>query len=167
MVSRVRQLTRELTSQPSIRPLDPQDLSTVRAMFDRVSDEAVYRRFFTGGPSGPRSELDYLAAVDGHDRLALVAVAGGRTVGLARYHRTGDGHADVAVIVEDAWQHHGVGRRLLSELVHAARGEGVVSLDMTILGENVPALRLLRRLAPWRQLRLDHGVFEASVGIAG
>ena len=163
----MRQLTGEPTSQPCIRPFDHHDLSTVRAMFDRVSDETVYRRFFTSGPSGPRSELDYLAAVDGHDRLALVAVTGGRTVGLARYHRTGGGHADVAVIVEDAWQRHGVGRRLLAELVRAARDEGVVSLDMTILGENVPALRLLRGLAPWRQLQLDHGVFEASVGIAG
>lgn len=151
----------------AIRAFEPDDLPAVQAMFDRVSHETIYRRFFSGGAAGPRSELKYLAEVDGHDRLALIAVTGCRTVGLARYQRTGSGHAELAVIVEDAWQHHGVGRRLVAELVRTARREGVIALDMSVLGENAPALRLVRRLAPSGLLHLDHGVFEASVPLAG
>jgi GNAT superfamily N-acetyltransferase len=151
----------------AIRGFEPDDLPAVRAMFDRVSHETIYRRFFSGGVAGPRSELRYLAEVDGHDRLALIAVTGGRAVGLARYQRTASGHAELAVIVEDAWQHHGVGRRLVAELARTARREGVIALDMSVLGENVAALRLVRRLAPSGVLHLDHGVFEATVPLAG
>lgn len=159
MVSPVTQLT--------VRSLEPEDLPAIEAMFARVSDETIYRRFFTSGISGPRHELQELARLDGHDRVALVAMSGRRAVGVARYHRTATGHAEAAVIVEDACQHHGIGRRLMAGLAGAARREGVVALDMSILGENSPALRLLRRLAPAPQLHLERGVFEATVPLAG
>ena len=134
-------------TQLRVRPLEPEDLPAVEAMFARVSDETIYRRFFTGGIGGPRHELQELARLDGHDRAALVAMSGRRAVGVARYHRTATGHAEAAVIVEDACQHHGIGRRLMAGLAGVARREGVVALDVSILGENLPALRLLRRLA--------------------
>jgi len=67
MVSSMQQLI-------AIRAFEPDDLPAVGAMFDRVSHETIYRRFFSGGVAGPRSELRYLAEVDGHDRLALIAV---------------------------------------------------------------------------------------------
>jgi ribosomal protein S18 acetylase RimI-like enzyme len=143
------------------------DLPGVQAMFGRLSEQSLYYRFFSGGDSGPRRELAYLAAVDGHDRLALVAKVGGRTVGIARYHRTADGHADIAVTVEDAWQHHGVGHQLLDHLARAARHEGVGAFDLSVLGDNQAALKLLRSLAPSPRLRYDHGVLETSVPLAG
>jgi len=137
-------------------------------MFSRLSDLSRYQRFFSYSLAGPRQELAYLGSVDGHERLALVAEAGdGRVVGMARFHRLQDGHADVAVVVEDAFQHHGVGRRLMAELSRAARREGVTIFDVEVLGDNVDALRLLRSLAPHRQLHLESGVFETRVSLAG
>ena len=154
-------------TQLTFRQLETGDLPSVRAMFERVSDETVYRRFFTAGDSGPRYELAELAQLDGHDRVAVIAIAGSRAVGVARYSRTKSGHAELAVLVEDDCQHHGIGVRLTSELARAARREGVLALDVSILGENAPALRLLRHLAPSEPVHLDGGIFEASIPVAG
>jgi GNAT superfamily N-acetyltransferase len=154
-------------TQLTVRLLEPRDLPAIEAMFARVSDETIYRRFFTPGLGGPRHELGELSRVDGHDRAAVVAMAGDRAVGVARYHRAGTGHAEAAVIVEDACQHHGIGSRLMAGLTGVARREGVVAIDVSILGENSPALRLLHRLAPAQHPHLERGVFEATIPLAG
>jgi GNAT superfamily N-acetyltransferase len=152
--------------QLTIRHLDPKDLPAVRAMFTRLSKRTVYLRFFTVGDGALNAELAYLAALDGHERVALVAEADGAIVGLARFHATGDGRAVAAALVEDGWQRRGIGRRLMSDLVDAARREGMASLDVSVLGDNMAALRLIRHVAPGIRYALDHGVLEGAIPIA-
>jgi ribosomal protein S18 acetylase RimI-like enzyme len=149
--------------EPIVRTLRAADLEAVAGMFDRLSDTSRYRRFFSAGAAGPRRELAYLPTVDGHERVALVAVVDERVVGLARYHTGDGGSADVAVVVEDAYQHAGLGRRLMIELARAARRERIDVFAISVLSENAPAIRLLRGLAPDVGLGLDHGVYEAMV----
>ena len=150
-----------------IRSFRTGDLPEVAALFDRLSDVSVYHRFFSPRPAGTAFELRYLATVDARDRYVLVAEYGSRVVGLARYHRTEQAHAVVAVVVDDAWQHRGVGRRLLVELSRAGRRAGITAFDVSVLGENAAGLGLLRRMSPHVALHVDHGVMEASVALAG
>ena len=150
-----------------LRALRSEDLEGVARFFDGLSDESLYHRFFSRGHGGPLYELAYLRALDPQQAAALVAEEDGRIIGLARYHRTAAGHAEVAVVVADECQHHGVGRRLLRELTAVARRNGIETLDVSMLGDNLAALGLLRRLAGPRPLQLDHGVFEATIPLAG
>jgi ribosomal protein S18 acetylase RimI-like enzyme len=157
--------------EPIVRTLRATDLAAVAEMLNRLSDTSRYRRFFSLGVGGSRRELAYLPSVDGHERVALVAEVGDRVVGLARYHvgESEDGRgvsADVAVVVEDAYQHRGLGRQLMIELARAARHQHVDAFEVSVLGDNAPAIRLLRRLAPHAGLGLDHGVYEATVPLA-
>jgi GNAT superfamily N-acetyltransferase len=145
----------------------PGDLARVTSLLDQLSDESRYHRFFSRGRGGLLYELGYLQSLDGCQGVALVAESEGEIIGLARYHLTGSGHAEVAVVVADAWQHQGVGHRLLRDLTDVARGHGVEAIDVSMLGDNLAALRLLRGLAGRHPLHLDHGVFEASISLAG
>ncbi len=56
---------------------------------------------------------------------------------------------------------------MMVALARAARREGFVAFDVEVLGENVDAIRLVRRMVPHPGLRLDHGVFEATLPLAG
>jgi ribosomal protein S18 acetylase RimI-like enzyme len=146
-------------------------------MFNRLSALSRIRRFFSPTESGPAWELNYLATADGCDRLVLVASAekcadekcgGERIVGVARYHRVGPEHADVAVVVEDEWQRHGLGHRLMAHLAVAALHDGIDAFDVSILGDNDAALGLLRRMSDHTAgrrpaLSLKAGVYEGSV----
>jgi len=154
---------RELT----IRPLLGTDLRRVEDMLWRLSDRSRYHRFFSQAASGVRAELDYLGSLDGHVRAALVADDGIEIIGMARYHGLTDDHAAVAVVVEDGWQGRGLGHRMMVALARAARREGFVAFEVEVLGENLDALRLLRLMSPRPRLHLDHGVFEATLPLAG
>jgi ribosomal protein S18 acetylase RimI-like enzyme len=137
-------------------------------MFNRLSALSRIRRFFSPTESGPAWELNYLANAAGCDRLVLVAQMGEEIVGVARYHRVGPEHADVAVVVQDEWQRHGLGHRLMAHLAVAARHDGIDAFDVSILGDNDAALGLLRRMSDHTAgrrpaLSLKAGVYEGSV----
>ena len=133
------------------RPIRPDDVERLERMFARLSPQTVYRRFLTPIPRLRPWALRHLAQVDHLDREAIVALHGDEIVGVAHYDRprVGDGTtAEVAILVEDAWQHQGVARWLLGTLGKLARQRGIDHLTATVLADNVPALRLARTLNP-------------------
>jgi GNAT superfamily N-acetyltransferase len=133
-------------------------------MFNRLSAESVYRRFFSPIHEPPRAALLWLAAVDHRDRDALVALDGDEIVAVARYDgRPGTGTAEIALTVEDTWQHHGVGQLLAIQLAERARSRGYHEFVATMLPDNRAALGLVRKLSPEATVNWASGEYEASM----
>jgi ribosomal protein S18 acetylase RimI-like enzyme len=148
----------------TVREIQIDDVDRLRRMFDRLSADSVYRRFFSPIQAPSRSALLWLAAVDHRDRDALVALDGDEIVGVARYDTQAGTHAaEIAVTVEDAWQHQGLGKRLALRLAKRAMGRGIESFEATVLPDNRPALGLLRKLSPNASVRFDSGSYAASM----
>jgi ribosomal protein S18 acetylase RimI-like enzyme len=145
------------------RPVRPDDAPLFCRLWDRLSPETVYRRFHAPLRSPP-ADAHRLVEVDHDLREALVAVVGGEVVGVARYDRSpaDPGTADVAVVVEDAWQGVGVGRQLLGELTELAARRGVRSLTADVQADNDRMVGLLRRLLPGAVLTPEHGVYAVQ-----
>jgi ribosomal protein S18 acetylase RimI-like enzyme len=148
----------------AVREIEVDDVERLRRMFGRLSADSVYRRFFSPIQEPPRSALLWLATVDHQDRDALVALDGDEIVGVARYDtRAGSHAAEIAVTVEDAWQHQGVGKRLTKRLAQRAIDRGIESFEATVMADNRPALGLLRKLSPDATVRFDSGSYAASM----
>ena len=145
------------------RPVRPDDGPLFCRLWDRLSPETVYRRFHAP-LSRPPADARRLVEVDHDLREALVAVVGGEVVGVARYDRspTDPATADVAVVVEDAWQGVGVGRQLLAELTALAGRRGVRTLHADVQADNDRVVGLVRRLLPGAVLTPDHGVYTVQ-----
>jgi GNAT superfamily N-acetyltransferase len=145
------------------RPVRPDDAPLFCRLWDRLSPETVYRRFHAPLRQPP-AEAHRLVEVDHDLREALVAVVGGEVVGVARYDRSpaDPGTADVAVVVEDAWQGVGVGRQLLGELTELAARRGVRSLTADVQADNDRMVGLVRRLLPGAVLTPEHGVYAVQ-----
>jgi GNAT superfamily N-acetyltransferase len=128
-------------------------------MFFRLSPETVYRRFFRPVREPSARVLEYLVSVDHDQREALVAEVDGEIVGVARYDRLRDrpNEAEVAIVVEDAWQHRGLGHRLMRRLADAAARAGVEAFTAEVLGGNRAAVDLVRSLAPTADVRFAYG----------
>lgn len=150
------------------RPVRPDDGPLFCRLWDRLSPETVYRRFHAPLRSPPLG-AHRLVEVDHDLREALVAVVGGEVVGVARYDRSpGDpGTADVAVVVEDAWQGVGVGRQLLAELTALAGRRGVRRLTADVQTDNDRMVGLVRRLLPGAVLTPVHGVYAVQSPLTG
>ncbi|HVA03676.1 MAG TPA: GNAT family N-acetyltransferase [Acidimicrobiales bacterium] len=128
-----------------IRPIDPDDASALRAFHARLSRESIVLRFFGAHPCLSDAEVHSFTEVDGVDRLALVAELGPKIVAVARYDRTpGRDEAEVAFVVDDAFQGHGLATILLQRLTDAARGQGIRWLVADTLSENFRMLNVFR-----------------------
>jgi GNAT superfamily N-acetyltransferase len=133
-----------------VRIYENGDAERLVRMFNRLSPSSVYNRFFNPLPRLDGETLRRLTDVD-HDRHeAAVALAGDEMVGLAQYFRNArdESSAEVAVVVEDAWQRMGIAKRLLRELARLGRERGICRLGAVVMLENRRALSLVRRMAP-------------------
>jgi GNAT superfamily N-acetyltransferase len=155
----------------AVRPIEITDVDRLVRMFGRLSRESIYFRFFSPIRRLPSAALLRLADVDHFRREALVALDGDEIVAVARYDgmrgpdRSTLPEAEIAVTVEDKWQHRGVGELLTRELAVVARDRGFATFVARILPDNRAALGLMRKLAPDATVRFD-GDYEARVSLA-
>lgn len=150
------------------RPLAADDTDRLIRMFDRLSRDTVQRRFFTVFPRLEGPALRALTDVDHDASEALVVQIGDELVAIASYHRRADDGsvAEVAVLVEDGWQHHGVGRQLMKALTRVAAERGITSFHADVLGDNRPAVGMVHRMNPGTKGRLESGTLAFDLPLA-
>ena len=120
-----------------LRPIQPEDGERLREFHERLSIRSVYRRFFFVHPKLSATETEHFTHVDYVNRLALVVEHDGQLVAVGRYDRTpGTTDAEVAFVVADEFQHHGLGTILLEDLAEAAWKNGISAFVAQTLAEN-------------------------------
>jgi len=156
-------------SEILIRPIQPSDAAELNDAFEHWSEESRYRRFHTGIRHLTKGLLDYLTHVDGIDHVALVAQLAHEPmtgVGVGRFVRLPHAadRADLALAVTDDAQGHGVARRLLIELAHAAHARGIATFCMDVLGSNDHVRELLASVGA-RCVRAEEGVLSYELAL--
>ncbi len=139
-----------------LRPIRPDDAIALQKFVRGLSAEARYMRFVSMMRELTPRMLSRYTHVDYHRELALVATVqqpgdSGEMVesiiGLAHYLRNADGlGAEYALVIADNWQGHGLGRRLMSRLIEAAREQGLSYIEGLVLSNNRPMLSLMTGL---------------------
>ena len=146
-----------------MRPIRPDDEPRLVELFHRLSPRTVYQRFFRAYERLPDQWYHRFAHVDYRARLALVAEqqeAGGPLLHAVARYEPGEagGATEIAIVVEDAWQHRGLGAMLLDALLAAAEARGLRRFTADVLADNRPMLRILSRLVHIRRRDLEAGV---------
>jgi GNAT superfamily N-acetyltransferase len=139
-----------------VRPIRATDAQALVALHARLSADTIYRRYFGARPRLSPADVDRFTRVSEDWRFALVAVREpAELVAVARYEGSAAGStAEIAIVVDDAVQHQGIGRALFARLAEVARVRGLTALVADVLDGNEPMLRLLRSSGlPTRTLR--------------
>ena len=159
------------------------DHEELARMFERCTLETRYRRFH--GPVKAIPERYLADALSGRPfHYALVAgpvpapgavpawdpaaasgpdtLAGG-IVALASCRTVDEGAAELGLLIEDAWQRHGLGTRLLRDLVAHARGAGLRVVEAQVLAEQAWIAGLLRPYGTCRVRSAWGGVLNVTV----
>ena len=126
-----------------VRPVRADDKPQMREFLEALSPESIGFRFF-GAPSLTwvmRWSLD----VDYADRFALVAVSGESIIAHAAYIRTRDDRAEVAFLVADAWQGHGIATILLAHLASIAQMHDITTFTAEVLPHNHRMIDVFRQ----------------------
>ena len=104
-----------------MRPIRADDIDRLVGFHSSLSATTVHRRFFGAHPVLGQVEARHFATVDYRLRMGIVAFVGGALVGFSSYDRIGDSaSAEVAFVVTDPLQHHGIGS-LMFECLAALR----------------------------------------------
>lgn len=136
-----------------IRSVRPEDAPLLRAGFAGLSPRTRYLRFFAHKSELTDREAVRFASPSSREfAIGALGAPGthvdGMGIGVARFSELeGDVHeAEAAVVVVDAFQGKGVGRRLVHLLAEAARERGLERLRFTALVENVAMAGLLQKV---------------------
>lgn len=141
------------------RPIRPDDAPALVAFHAALSSRTIYLRYFGFHPVLTAAEVERFTQVDYVDRVAFVALVDSRIVGVGRYDRTpGTDEAEVAFIVDDDYQHQGIGSLLADELVRAARRQGVRQFVADTLAENSGMLELFHSMGFPVRSAFENGV---------
>jgi RimJ/RimL family protein N-acetyltransferase len=156
-------------TQVTLHHIRPEDESALTALYERLSPQTAYQRFFTVMRRLPPDWTHILANVDYDRRMAIVAFGpGSELIGVARYvydDRTQE--AEIAIVIEDRWQGRGLGTRLLGELVGYAEGKGIRRFRAYVLADNLRMLKLIRRGTRILERKLESGVLSLLLAPLG
>jgi GNAT superfamily N-acetyltransferase len=150
-----------------VRPIRPDDADRLVAFHEHLSPQSVYLRFFTFHPTLFKGEVERFTTVDYFDRLALVATVDDRVIAVGRYDRPpGETEAEVAFVVADEYQHHGIGSLLLDLLARAAWQRGVEVFRADTLAENSTMLDVFRHAGFPVTSKIEYGTVMLRFPIA-
>lgn len=130
-----------------IRLRDNRDGSDLLELFN---EERFLHYASARGPFASTDELEsWLAAIACSKKFEVVGVLAGKTIGFGGLYVMGDGlsHSGWILLgVRETFQARGIGARLLQMLMGAASiMMGLRRVQLTVFGDNDPAIRLYRR----------------------
>jgi acetate---CoA ligase (ADP-forming) len=147
----------------TVRTVTEADVEGLNALFEGLSEEDRYYRFFCLSHPG-RKFLEQMARAEDEGGYRLVATVSGpdnKLVAEAGYALLPDGNGEFALTVAGGWRGW-LGPYLLDALVAAAAARGVPNLQADILVSNVPMLTLVSNRG---YVRLDREASQIRVAI--
>lgn len=134
-----------------IRPISPEDAKIEWQFVHDLSPLSRYQRFLSALRDLTPSQVETFTHVDYVRNLALIATTRAegaeKEIGVARYVADPDGRAcEFALTVADDWQDRGVGRYLMTDLIRAARHNGLRTMRGVIFTTNHRMIRLMETL---------------------
>jgi len=135
----------------SIRPMRPEDLEIETDFVQAWSVETRYNRLFSAGSHPSQERLKQITRIDYARDMALIATLmledRELQIGVARYVLRDDNKTcEFALAVADDWQHRGIGRALMLNLIDAAAKAGIETMEGQILSSNERMLHFMRSL---------------------
>ncbi len=151
-----------------VRPIRPEDAPLLIELFESLSPQSVYRRFFTPMKRLPHSMLARFTQIDYDRHIALVALPAAEPLetmlGVARVIIGRNlKEAEFSVVVSDPWQGKGIGAALLQRCISIAKARGIETVMGTVLAENTQMLALGKKIGFKIKKVAGAGEYELSI----
>jgi len=139
-----------------IRPIRPEDAELEQEFMRSLSEESRYFRFMNSIQELTQTMLVKFTQLDYSREIALIAVAETHTrstgrheieLGVARYSTNPDGEScEFAIVIADDMHGKGLGSKLMTALMDAARQRGLKVIQGEVLSQNAHMLSLMKKL---------------------
>jgi len=148
-----------------LRPAKITDEALLKDFFYSLSEDSLYKRFFSARKDMPHKRLQDFVAVDYSRKMEILATVEEKDkeiiIGLGQYELNTDMHlAEVALVVKDSFQGQGVGREILSYLILLARRQGLLGFTGDVLVANRAMVRLFEKMGFDTEKRSEEGIYQ-------
>jgi GNAT superfamily N-acetyltransferase len=127
-----------------VRSARPNDAPQLMRLCERVSTESSRFRFFRAGRRLTAAEALDVVSADPLRNETILALNADDVVAWASFNQLGsDPHAEMTLLVDDAYQGSGLGREMLERLISAARRRHYWMLLAELMPDNERMLQLL------------------------
>ncbi|MEU6442872.1 GNAT family N-acetyltransferase [Streptomyces sp. NPDC047046] len=154
-----------------IRPITADDAERLVSFYEQVSDESKYYRFFAPYPKLSAKDVHRFTHHDFVDRVGLAATIGGEFIATVRFDRvdaTGRpasapaDEAEVAFLVQDAYQGRGVASALLEHIAAVARERGIRRFGAEVLPHNTKMIKVFTDAGYQQKRSFEDGVVHLT-----
>ena len=152
------------------RPIRPEDEPLLIKLHQALSERTVYLRYFQPLKLSQRTaheRLTRICFIDYDREMALVAEhknpdGNPEIIAIGRLSRTrGRDDGEMAVLVDDRFQHQGLGTELYRRLIEVARDEHITRVVSTILSDNRDMQMICRKLGFHMEADLKDSTIQA------
>ena len=153
-----------------VRPIRPEDEPLLIRLHQALSERTVYLRYFQPLKLSQRTaheRLQRICYIDYDREMALAAErkredGEPEIIAIGRLSRLrGRDEGEMAVLVDDRFQHLGLGTLLYERLIDVARDDHLKTVVSTILSENREMQAICKKLGFHLEADLDDGTVEA------
>lgn len=150
------------------RAIKPSDEEDMRRLFYRFSDKSVYYRYFTPIKTMPHAKMQAYVNVDYRKVLSIVGLVGevgeGRVITEGRFAKQKEsGWADVAFVVDEAWQEMGVATYLCKMLIRLGKERGLKGFTADVLASNKAMMKVFEKSGVRVDAKLESGVYNLTI----
>ncbi len=140
----------------------------MRRLFYRFSDTAVYYRYFSPIKTMPHAKMQTYVNVDFSRTLSIVGLVKetgeGRIIAEARFVRDLHGPtAEVAFVVDEAYQGLGIATFMLKMLIRLAKERGLTGFKAEVLSSNKSMLKVFEKGGLPVEARVVEGIYELTI----
>jgi acetyltransferase len=162
---------REGVGELFIRPIRPEDASLLVELFESLSRQSIYFRFFGPLKILSSSMLARFTQIDYDREIALVALLGRepneKMLGVARvitdiYNQK---NAEFSIAVGDQWHGKGIGAELLKRCLSISKERGIEIVKGIVLPENTRMLALGKKLGFTAKKIAGESEFELNIDL--
>ncbi len=161
--------------QVTIRPIRPEDEPMMVVFHEALSERSIHMRYFQAMKLSQRvshERLTRICFIDYDREIVQVAEyidpdsGAVEIVGVGRLsHLPGTKNAEFALLVSDAFQGHGLGMKILEQLLKIGRAEGLTKIHADILMENSVMQRMCEKLGFSLKYSDEEEVMKAALDL--
>jgi acetyltransferase len=157
-----------------IRPIRPEDEPLLIKLHQALSERTVYLRYFQPLKLSQRTaheRLTRICFIDYDREMAFVVEHKKKDgtpeiVGIGRLSKLrGRNEGELAVLVDDRFQHQGMGTELYRRLIGVAREEKLERVVSTILSENREMRAIVQKLEFKLEADMEDGTIKAELAV--
>ena len=137
-------------TQLNFRAIHPTDEPRMRDLFYKLSEATIYYRFMSHQKRVTRHQIQDFVYIDHRNDVTIVGTLpeahGEEILAVGSYYLDQKTNlAEVAFVVSDKWQNHGIGTFLLRHLMRIARRNGIRGFTAEVLTENKPMQAVINK----------------------